>query len=58
MSVQIYADNTVLYVSGKDGNWAAKTLKVGLNKLLDWCKAIKSNCKENYADDLWNEALD
>ena len=26
MSVQMYADNTVLYVSCKDGNTAAKTL--------------------------------
>ena len=41
VSVQMYADNTVLYVSGKDGNTAAKTLQVGLNKLSDWCKANK-----------------
>ena len=39
--VQMYADDTVLYVSGKDGNTAAKTLQVGLNKLSDWCKANK-----------------
>ena len=39
VSVQIYADDTVLYVSGKDGNTA--TLQVGLNKLLDWSKANK-----------------
>ena len=41
MSVQMYADDTVFYVSGKDGNRAAKTLQIGLNKLSDWCKANK-----------------
>ena len=41
VSVQMYADNTVLYVSGKDGNTGAKALQVGLDKLSDWCKTNK-----------------
>ena len=40
-SVQMYADDTVLYVTGEDSKIATMSLQADLNRLVNWCKANK-----------------
>ena len=40
-SVQMYADDTVLYVTGADSRIATRELQADLDRLVRWCKANK-----------------
>ena len=35
---QLYADDTVVYLSGKDTNWVVDNLQCSINKFVNWCE--------------------